>query len=146
MDRDGNLAAAYARLLANPDQAVREQAALDWCKWEDVHMSLAAGNDHGLEQSDPAFRMTFARLVTHYWSNAAWLEDGELVRNAHKLAGIPGLMVDGRMDVSGPPDIAWHINQGWPDAERILVDKAGHGHGVEGHVVAFTNRFAGNWG
>lgn len=141
-DRDGNLAAAYARLLANPDPATREQAALDWCKWEDVHVSLASGNDHHLEHKDPAFRMTFARLVTHYWSNAAWLEDGELVRNACKLRGIPGLMVDGRMDVSGPPDIAWAIHQAWPDAERILVNAAGHGHGVEGHVVDFTDRFA----
>lgn len=142
-DRDGDLSAAYARLLADPDPAVREQAALDWCIWEDVHVSLAHGNDHHLEKRDAAFRMTFARLVTHYWSNAAWLEDGELPRNAHKLAGIPGLMVDGRLDVSGPPDIAWKMNQGWPEAERILVDAAGHGHGVEGHVVAATDRFAG---
>jgi proline iminopeptidase len=141
-DRDGDLAAAYSRLLANPDPAIREQSARDWCRWEDVHVSLAHGNDHHLENRDIGFQLTFARLVTHYWSNAAWLEDGELVRNAHKLAGIPGLMVDGRMDVSGPPDIAWNVGQGWPDAERILVDAAGHGHGVEGHVVAFTDKAA----
>jgi proline iminopeptidase len=143
-ERDGDLSAAYARLLADPDPAVRERAALDWCEWEDVHVSLATGGvQPSLRYKDPAFRMTFARLVTHYWSNAAWLEDGELVRNAHRLAGIPGLMVDGRLDVSGPPDIAWHVSRGWPDAERILVTGAGHGHGVEGHVVAATDRFAG---
>lgn len=141
-ERDGDLAAAYARLLADPDPAVREQAARAWCRWEDVHVSLAAGNDHFLENEDIAFQLTFARLVTHYWSNVAWLEDGELVRNAHKLAGIPGLLADGRLDVSGPPDIAWHINKGWPDAERIVVDAAGHGHGVEAHVIAATDRFA----
>ena len=143
-ERDGDLAAAYARLLADPDPAVREQAALDWCEWEDVHVSLATGGvQPSLRYKDPAFRLTFARLVTHYWSNAAWLEDGELVRNAHRLAGIPGLMVDGRLDVSGPPDIAWHVSQGWPDAERLVVGGAGHGHGVEGYVVAATDRFAG---
>jgi proline iminopeptidase len=141
-ERDGDLSAAYARLLADPDPAVRERAALNWCEWEDVHMSLASGNQHHLGRRDPAFRMTFARLVTHYWSHAAWLEEGELVRNANRLAGIPGLMVDGRLDVSGPPDIAWHISQAWPDAERILVSDAGHGHGVEGYVVTATDRFA----
>jgi proline iminopeptidase len=141
-ERDGDLSAAYARLLADPDPAVRERAALNWCEWEDVHMSLTSGNQHHLGRRDPAFRMTFARLVTHYWSHAAWLEEGELVRNANRLAGIPGLMVDGRLDVSGPPDIAWHISQAWPDAERILVSDAGHGHGVEGNVVAATDRFA----
>jgi proline iminopeptidase len=143
-ERDGDLAAAYARLLAAPDPAVRERAALDWCEWEDVHVSLATGGvKPSLRYKDPAFRMTFARLVTHYWSHAEWLEEGELVRNAHRLAGIPGLMVDGRLDVSGPPDIAWHVSRGWPDAERLLIADAGHGHGVEGYVVAATDRFAG---
>ena len=41
------------------------------------------------------------------------------------------------------PDIAWHVSRGWPDAERLLVADAGHGHGVEGRVVAATDRFAG---
>lgn len=142
-ERDGELVAAYARLLADPDPTVRARAARDWCDWEDVHMSLAGGNQGYLGKRDPAFQLTFARLVTHYWSHAAWLKEDELTRNATRLAGIPGLMVDGRLDVSGPPDIAWRLSRGWPDAERILVSDAGHGHGVEGYVVAATDRFAG---
>src|SRR6266516_7408202 len=31
---DENLAAAYHRLLHDPDPAVRERAAIDWCAWE----------------------------------------------------------------------------------------------------------------
>ena len=38
---------------------------------------------------DPKFRLQFARLVTHYWRNAAFLEDGELLQNADRLSGIP---------------------------------------------------------
>ncbi len=33
--------------------------------------------------------MAFARLVTHYWHHVAWLEDGALLRDAERLAGIP---------------------------------------------------------
>ena len=33
-DRDGDLVDAYARLLAHPDDVIREQAARDWCDWE----------------------------------------------------------------------------------------------------------------
>ena len=142
--RDGDLSAAYARLLADPDPAVRERAALAWCAWEDVHVSLASGLDPYLTRQPPAFRMTFARLVTWYWSHAAWLADGELVRNASRLAGIPGVMIDGRLDVSGPPDIAWRLSRVWRDAERTLVSGAGHAHGVEAEVVAATDRFASN--
>lgn len=142
-ERDGNLAAAYARLLSDPDPAVRARAARAWCDWEDVHVSLAQGNRRALGRREVDFQLTFARLVTHYWSNGAWLEDGELIRNAVKLAGIPGSMVDGQLDVSGPPDIAWQISQGWPDAERRVVADAGHGHGVETYLVEATDRFAG---
>ena len=35
-DRDSNLVEAYRRLMENPDHAIREQAALDWCAWEDA--------------------------------------------------------------------------------------------------------------
>jgi proline iminopeptidase len=40
-ERGGDLAAAYARLLASPDQALRKGADRRWCAWEDTHMSLA---------------------------------------------------------------------------------------------------------
>ena len=35
-ERDGDLAAAYARLLADPDPAVHQAAADEWCRWEDA--------------------------------------------------------------------------------------------------------------
>ena len=50
--------------------------------------------------------MCFARLVTHYWANAAFLDDGELLRDATRLAGIPGVLITGKLDISGPPDVA----------------------------------------
>ena len=35
-ERDGDLVAAYARLLADPDPAVHQAAADEWCRWEDA--------------------------------------------------------------------------------------------------------------
>lgn len=49
-----------------------------------------------------AWQMAFARIVTHYFHHKAWLEEGILLRNAHKLAAIPGVMVQGRIDFGGP--------------------------------------------
>jgi proline iminopeptidase len=82
--------------------------------------------------------------VTHYWSNAAFLEDGQLGRDARRLAGIPGVLIHGRLDVSSPPDIAWRLAQEWPGAELVLVDDAGHGAGHPSTmeaILAATNRF-----
>jgi proline iminopeptidase len=88
--------------------------------------------------------MRFARLVTHYWAHAAFLEDGSLLRDAGKLAGIPGALIHGRMDISGPPDIAWNLAQVWPDAELVLISDEGHGLSGDATleaVLAATDRF-----
>ena len=90
--------------------------------------------------------MCFARIVTHYWSHAAFLEEGQLLRDAHRLQGIPGVLIHGRLDISGPPDVGWQLHRIWPDAELVLVDEAGHGGGHPTTLQAIldaTKRFAG---
>jgi len=128
-DRDGDLAAAYARLLTSPDPDVRARAARDWCAWEDTHVSLDPAWQPNPRFEDPVFRLEFARLVTHYWSHRAFLPEGQLLRDADRLAGIPGVLVTGRMDVSGPPDIAWQLHRSWPGSELLIEEVAGHGTG-----------------
>jgi proline iminopeptidase len=128
-DRDGNLAAAYARLLQDPDPVVRDQAARNWCAWEDAHVAIFADAEPDPRYGDPDFRMVFARLVTHYWANAAFLEEDVLLRDAGRLARIPAVLAHGRADVSGPPEIAWRLAQAWPRAELVLVDDTVHGAG-----------------
>lgn len=145
-DRDGSLVDAYARLLDDPDPAVREQAAIDWCAWEDAHVSVHANGRPDPRYEQPLFRMAFARLVTHYWQHFAWLEDGALLRDASRLNGIPGVLIHGRLDVSSPPDIAWELARAWRSSDLTLVEEAGHGAGDRGIadlLVAATHRFAG---
>lgn len=142
-ERDGSLVDAYARMLADPDPAVRELAAREWCRWEDVHVATVPGAKPNPRYQDPLFRLRFARLVTHYWRHAAFLEDGALLRDAGKLAGIPGVLVHGRLDISGPVDTAWRLAQAWPDAELVLLGEDGHGLSTDAEqaVLAATDRF-----
>ncbi|MGH3800671.1 MAG: hypothetical protein ACRDTD_11140 [Pseudonocardiaceae bacterium] len=127
--REGDLPAAYARLLADPDPQVRAQAARQWCVWEDAHMSLAPGWAPNLSYRDPEFQLIFARLVTHYWSQGCFLEEGQILAHMHRLAGIPAVLIHGRYDVSGPLDTAWHLHRAWPDSKLVVLDDAGHGGG-----------------
>ena len=143
-ERGGLLPTAYSRLLHDPDPAVRAKAAQDWCDWEDVHISLAPDAEPRLSVAPPAFQLGLTRIVTHYWGNDHFLTDGQVLRDAGRLAGIPGVMVHGRYDVSGPLDSAWHMHRAWPDSELVVVDDAGHGGGrMTAAVVAATDRFAG---
>ena len=127
VERDGDLAAAYSRLLNDADAATRERAAREWCRWEDAHVAVRPDYRPSPRFEDPVFRYGFARLVTHYFSNAAWLEDDALLRDAEKLRGTPGVLIHGRLDISGPLEFAWQLNQAWPDSELIIIKDAGHG-------------------
>lgn len=128
-EREGDLCAAYARLLADPDPQVRAQAARQWCAWEDTHMSLTPGWAPDLSNRDPQFQLTFARLVTHYWSHGCFLEEGQILAHMHRLGDIPAVLIHGRYDVSGPLDTAWHLHRAWPESNLVVLDDAGHGGG-----------------
>ncbi|MGA5199293.1 alpha/beta fold hydrolase, partial [Streptomyces exfoliatus] len=106
-ERDGNLPAAYARLLADPDPVVRENAALQWCRWEDVHVSLMPGWTPSVRYQNPDFRRVMTRLVTHYWANDCFLAPNQILDGMDRLAEIPAILVHGLYDISGPLDTAW---------------------------------------
>jgi proline iminopeptidase len=144
-DREGSLVEAYHRLLMNPDPAIHEKAARDWCDWEIAVVAVHPSHKPHPRYEDPAFRLGFARLVTHYWRHKAWLEDGALVQVASRLAGIPGVLIHGRLDIGGPLITPWQLNQNWPGSELIVVSEAGHDArdpGMTESIVAATDRFA----
>ena len=142
---DSNLAQAYNDLLMDPDPAVHNPAALAWCDWEDVHISLADGYRPGLSAEEPSFRLCFARLVTHYWANAAFLDEDHLLQNATHLADIPTYMSHGRLDVSSPIDFPLQLAEAIPVAELFIAEGDGHGgSAMTDWTISITDRYAGD--
>lgn len=126
-DREGDLVAAYARLLESPDPEVRSKAARDWLAWEDTVISLESqGRPGAYSDRPPDAAVAFVRICSHYFSHGAWLEEGELLRNAGRLAGIPGVLLHGRLDLGSPLSTAWELAQAWPGAALVVVDDSGH--------------------
>lgn len=121
---------AYAELVFSEDAAVRELAASEWCLWEDTHVSLAPGYAPNQRFEDPAFRLLFTRLVTHYWGHAAFLPDDQLIRNAALLNDTPGVLLHGRYDISSPLETAWRLHRAWQGSVLRSIDDAGHGGGA----------------
>jgi proline iminopeptidase len=142
-DRDGDLTAAYYRLLLDPDPAVHHQAARDWCDWDDRQMR-APGQAPSRRYVDPEFRLCSARLVTHYWSHGHFMDDGTLARNAGRLAGIPGFLIRGALDFGPPVDLFWRLARDWPESELVVINDEGHlgGNATEAAVVRATDTFA----
>jgi proline iminopeptidase len=144
-ERDGDIVNAYHRLLNDPDPTVHRRAAEAWCTWESATLEWPPTNELAQRFTDPAFALAFARIVTHYVSHNAWLEDGSLLRGAESLANIPGIMVNGRFDFQAPIGNAWELHRAWPQAELVIVDKAGHSpdtSGVTHELIRASDRFA----
>ncbi|MFF6775814.1 prolyl aminopeptidase [Streptomyces sp. NPDC012637] len=146
--RDGvdgapDLLGAYAARMGHPDAAVREKAAADWCAWEDAVLS---GEGQGTPYSDrvDTAQLALVRICAHYFSQGAFLEEGALIRDADRLAGIPGFLVHGRFDMGGPLVTAWELVRAWPDAELHVVEGAGHLGGDETRrlVMGALERFS----
>ena len=145
-DPEGDVVAAYARLMENPDERVRERAAADWVAWEDAVISQEHNGKPGAYSARvDAARLAFVRICTHYFAHAAWLEEGALIRDAGRLAGIPGVLIHGRGDLSGPVIKAWELARAWPGAELVVVEDSGHtgSASMERAVMGALDRFAG---
>lgn len=126
-NRDGNLVEAYRRLMESPDLAIRQQAAQDWCEWEDAVIAHETLGSPGQYSAKPdTAKLAFVRICTHYFAHNAWLDDGQLLRDAYRLAGIPGFLIHGRLDLAGPLLTAWELAQVWPTAELKIIDDSGH--------------------
>ncbi|MFP3460869.1 hypothetical protein R5O87_08490 [Arthrobacter globiformis] len=77
---------------------------------------------------DERRRMTLAILVTHYWSQDAFLGIGQVIMDRiHELNGIPGYLIHGRRDVSGPVITPWTLHQRWEGSRLIVLENEGHG-------------------
>ncbi|WP_123748108.1 prolyl aminopeptidase [Saccharothrix texasensis] len=134
----------YGRLLADPDPAVREPAAVAWSVWEGSTVTLLPRPELVEVFAQPRYALAFARIENHYFRHGGWLAEGQLLRDAGKLAGIPGVIVQGRYDLATPAVTAWDLHRAWPGSELVVVPDAGHAFdepGILRALLAATDRF-----
>ncbi|HRD74522.1 MAG TPA: prolyl aminopeptidase [Hyphomicrobiaceae bacterium] len=141
-----DMVAAYYKRLTGPDRRTQIEAARAWSLWEGSTLSLLADPERLKLFGVEAYALAFARIESHYFVNRGFLgRDTQLLDEAKKLAGIPGLIVHGRYDVVTPLKNAWELKAVWPAAELEIIPDAGHAMtepGIVDAIVAGTRRFA----
>lgn len=119
----GDLIAAYHARLFCGDRAREVRFAMPWLMWENA---LAGLDVSGPGHAPPEYARTFARLENHYFFNGCFLEEGQILRNRHKIEHLPATIVQGRYDMICPPQGAWALAQGWSACDLRLVPASGH--------------------
>ena len=126
-DERDDLIAAYHRRLTSPDEATRLAAARAWSVWEGATSFLRVDPAFVIGHEDAAFALAFARIENHYFVNDGFFATpDQLLRDAPRIADIPGVIVHGRYDVVCPIQNAWELHKAWPKAELMISPTAGH--------------------
>jgi proline iminopeptidase len=141
----GDLLRAYHRRLTGDDEIARMAAAKAWSIWEGRTATLLPNADVQAFFANPHVALSLARIESHYFVNQAFLEPDQLLRDSHRIAEIPGVIVQGRYDLICPLRSAWDLHQVWPKAELRIVPDAGHAafeNGIRSALVEATDRLA----
>jgi proline iminopeptidase len=120
-------AQAYWRRILNDDPAVHLPAARAWHDTERIlseHTSSrtrldAAPKSGGAPPATPY-------MEAHYFANDCFMQPDQLLDEAGQLAGIPGIIVQGRYDLLCPPSTSSALAARWPDCEIRIIEGAGH--------------------
>jgi proline iminopeptidase len=94
-----------------------------------------------------AIALAFARIENHYFVNGGFFEvEEQLLRDVHRIADIPGVIVHGRYDVVCPLQNAWELHKAWPKSTLEISPASGHSAfeaEIVDALVRATDRFAG---
>jgi proline iminopeptidase len=119
---------AYWRRILDADPAVHGPASRAW------HDTERALSEHKPAKS----RLDLASLnvwrtlpatpfmEAHYFVNDSFMTDNQLLGNAGRLSGIPGIIVQGRYDLLCPPETSEALAKVWSDSQIRIVEEAGH--------------------
>jgi proline iminopeptidase len=119
---------AYWQRILDPDAAIHAQFARTWHDTERILSEHKPGRtrlDKASLASSPALPAT-PFMEAHYFQNGCFMRPGQLLEDAGKLVGIPGIIVQGRYDLLCPPKISHALAARWRDAEIRIVEGAGH--------------------
>ncbi|MFN3819735.1 prolyl aminopeptidase [Blastomonas sp.] len=145
-DERGDMLSAYHQRLTGSDRELQLAAARAWSLYEGETVTLLPDAKLSEQHDDGQFALAFARIETHYFVNACWLEPEQLLRNASRLTDIPGTIVHGRYDMPCPAHYAWALHKALPHMDFHLVEGAGHAYsepGILDRLIEATDRYAG---
>jgi proline iminopeptidase len=119
---------AYFRCILDADPAVHGPAAR---AWHDTERILSEYKPSRTRLDLDALKSSHAMpaspfMEAHYFSNDSFMKPNQLMAEAGQLAGISGIIVQGRYDLLCSPKISHALAAVWHDAEIRIVEGAGH--------------------
>lgn len=141
----GDMVSAYYKRLNSENELARMATAKAWAGWEGRTSTLHPSKTVIDHFTEPHNALSLARIECHYFSHDSFLEPDQILRDAGRLADIPGIIVQGRYDVVCPMQSAWDLYHAWPGSILQIIPDAGHSAletGIIDALVRATDDFA----
>ena len=122
----GDMIGAYYRRLTGSNELAKMGAAKAWALWEGHCATLRPNHEVVDDFTGPHKAVSLSRIEAHYFVNDCFIEENQIIKNASKLEGIPGIIVHGRYDAICPLDNAFALHRVWHDSEIHIIRDAGH--------------------
>jgi len=137
-DESSDIISAFHKRLNGQNELAKMGAAKAWSLWEAKVATLEPNRTLEEHFSSPHLAVGMATVSAHYMVNNCFLEENQLLKEAHQLKGIPGIIIHGRYDMLCPVENAWSLKEVWQDAEVRIIRDAGHSATESGIVDALV--------
>lgn len=122
-------------LIGSADSTRAKRIAKAWARYEIKIASLEV-DDEWLDNAfapggwgEEMFEMSL--FENYYIANGCFLEEGQLLRDADKIAHIPTTIANGRYDMICPPVTAYRLHKSLPNSKLVIAEGAGHWMGED---------------
>lgn len=128
-DQRGNPLEPYWHRILDPDPAIHGPASRAWGDTERILSEHAPNRTRldlaALNAAAKPLPATPA-MESHYFANDCFMRPNQLITEAGRLRGVPGIIIQGRFDLLCPPATSHALAARWPDAQVRVVEGAGH--------------------
>lgn len=137
--KQDNIPQYYADCLQSDNELARMAAAKHWAIWQ-AHCSSIHPHASILDQfSEPHFALALSTIESHYVCNNYFIEENQVLNNAHKIRHIPTYLVHGRYDMVCPLAGAWALQQAIPASNLTIIRDASHSDQEPGIIDAIVS-------
>lgn len=120
----------FLKLVQSIDPAEQQKYSKVWTAYEFKIGGLEIPDEfiNNFVNSKENANLVFvlALIENYYMANGCFLEEGQLLREAHRIKDIPIVLVNGRYDMICPPLNAYRLHNQLSNSKLIIVEAAGH--------------------
>lgn len=126
----------YAKCLEGNNELARMAAAKHWALWQARCGSLHPHLNVIDQYCEPHFALALAKIESHFINHHYFIEENQILENAHKIRHVPTYLIHGRYDIICPLAGAWELHQALSASNLRIIRDAGHSEHETGIVDA----------